>query len=64
MAGHHSNGIALLSLSKRVNKNEFEARYGLGLLYHEAKNLRGATIQYNLIPTGFESKFFDFEVIP
>jgi len=64
VAGHHSNGIALLSLSKRVNKNEFEARYGLGLLYHEAKNLRGATIQYNLIPTGFESKFFDFEVIP
>jgi tetratricopeptide (TPR) repeat protein len=63
-AGHHSNGIALLSLSKRVNKNEFEARYGLGLLYHEAKNLRGATVQYNLIPTGFESKFFDFEVIP
>ncbi len=64
LAGHHANAIALLSLSKRKNKNAFEARYALGLLYHEAKNLRGATIQYNKIPTNFESKFFDFVLIP
>ena len=64
MAGHHANAIALLALSKRKNKNAFEARYGLGLLYHEAKNLRGATIQYSKIPNGFDSQFFDFEVIP
>ena len=64
LAGHHANAIALLALSKRKNKNAFEARYGLGLLYHEAKNLRGATIQYSKIPNGFDSQFFDFEVIP
>ena len=64
LAGHNANAVALLSLSKRRNKNAFEARYGLGLLYHEAKNLRGATIQYSKIPDGFESRFFDFELIP
>jgi len=64
LAGHHSNAIALLSLSKRANKKAFEARYGLGLLYHEAKNLRGAIIQYSKIPDNFESHFFDFEVVP
>jgi len=64
LAGHHSNAIALLALSKRKNKNAYESRYGLGLLYHEAKNLRGATIQYSKLPNGFESKFFDFELIP
>jgi predicted Zn-dependent protease len=64
MANHHANAIALLALSKRKNKNAFESRYGLGLLYHEAKNLRGATIQYMKIPAGFDSQFFDFDVIP
>ena len=64
LAGHNANAVALLALSKRKNKNAFEARYGLGLLYHETKNLRGATIQYSKIPNGFDSKFFDFEVIP
>ena len=62
LAGHHSNAVALLALSKRKNRNEFEARYGLGLLYHEIENLRGATIQYSKIPTGFESEFFDFKL--
>jgi len=61
---HHANAIALLALAKAKNKKNYEARYGLGLLYHEAKNLRGATIQYSKIPTGFKSKFFDFEVKP
>jgi tetratricopeptide (TPR) repeat protein len=64
MANHHANAIALLALSKRKNKNAFESRYGLALLYHEAKNLRGATIQYMKIPDGFNSRFFDFELIP
>jgi len=64
LAGHHANAIALLALSKRQNKKAFESRYGLGLLYHEAKNLRGATIQYSKIPNGFHSRFFDFEVLP
>jgi len=62
LANHHANGVALLALSKRKNKNAFEARYGLGLLYHETKNLRGATIQYSKIPNGFESEFFDFNI--
>ena len=64
LANHHANAIVLLALSKRKNKNAFESRLGLGLLYHEAKNLRGATIQYSKIPNGFDSQFFDFEVLP
>jgi Flp pilus assembly protein TadD len=63
-ANHHANAIALLALAKAKNRQNYEARYGLGLLYHEAKNLRGATIQYSKIPTGFKSEFFDFEVKP
>jgi tetratricopeptide (TPR) repeat protein len=63
-AKHHSNAIALLSLALSKNKYNYEARYGLGLLYHEAKNLRGATIKYSKIPTNFKSEFFDFEIKP
>jgi Flp pilus assembly protein TadD len=63
-ANHHANAIALLALAKAKNKQNYEARYGLGLLYHEAKNLRGATVQYSKIPTGFKSEFFDFEIQP
>jgi len=63
-ANHHANAIALLALAKAKNKKNYEARYGLGLLYHEARNLRGATIQYSKIPTGFKSQFFDFELKP
>jgi Flp pilus assembly protein TadD len=63
-ANHHANAIALLALAKAKNKQNYEARYGLGLLYHEAKNLRGATVQYSKIPTGFKSEFFDFKVKP
>jgi len=63
-SNHHANAIALLALAKAKDKKNYEARYGLGLLYHEAKNLRGATIQYSKIPTGFESQFFDFKVKP
>jgi Flp pilus assembly protein TadD len=63
-AKHHANAIALLALAKAKNKQNYEAKYGLGLLYHEAKNLRGATVQYSKIPTGFKSEFFDFEVQP
>jgi Flp pilus assembly protein TadD len=63
-ANHHANAIALLALAKAKDKTNYEARYGLGLLYQEAKNLKGATIQYSKIPTGFKSEFFDFEVKP
>ncbi|RUM55366.1 MAG: hypothetical protein DSY40_04125 [Nautilia sp.] len=63
-ANHHSNAIALLVLAKAKNKKNYEARYALGLLYHEAKNLRGAVVQYDKIPTGFESQFFDFDIKP
>jgi len=63
-ANHHANAIALLALAKAKNKSNYEARYGLGLLYHEAKNLRGAVIEYDKIPTGFKSQYFDFNVKP
>ena len=59
-----ANYITESDISSKIDKKNYEARYGLGLLYHEARNLRGATIQYSKIPTGFKSQFFDFELKP
>ena len=61
-ANHHSNAVVLMELAKLKNPNNFEARYSLGLLWQEANNLNAASIQYNKIPDGFESAFFDFNI--
>jgi len=62
-AGHHENAIALLELSKLKNKNLYESRFALALLYLEVKNNEGATIQLSKITKDdFRSNFFDFEV--
>jgi LysM repeat protein len=61
-ANHHANAIALLELSKGKNSANYESRYGLGLLYHEVNNLKGASIQYEKIPNNFKTSFFDFEL--
>ena len=63
-AGHHANAVALMELAKLKNPDYYEARYGLGLLWQEANNLRAARIQYAKIPDGFESKYFDFNIKP
>ena len=63
-AGHHANAVALMELAKLKNPSFFEARYGLGLLWQEANNLKAASIQYAKIPDGFESEFFDFNILP
>ena len=63
-AGHHANAVALMEMAKLKNPSLFEARYALGLLWQEADNLRAASIQYAKIPDGFESKFFDFNILP
>jgi len=62
-AGHHSNAIALLELSKMKNKNFYESRYALALLYLEIQNNEGATIQLSKIEADdFSSLYFDFEI--
>jgi len=61
-ANHHANAVALMELAKLKNSSYYEARYGLGLLWQEANNLRAASIQYSKIPDSFESKFFDFNI--
>ncbi len=62
-AGHHENAIALLELSKLKNKNLYESRFALALLYLEAKNNEGATIQLSkIIKDDFRSNYFDFEI--
>jgi tetratricopeptide (TPR) repeat protein len=61
-AGHHANAVALMELAKLKNPEYYEVRYGLGLLWQEANNLRAARIQYSKIPDGFESKYFDFNI--
>ena len=64
-AKHHANAIALLELAKLNNKSNIESRYALGVLYHEAKNLEGASIQYAKIgDTGFQSRYFSFHLEP
>ncbi len=60
---HHANAIALLELANLDDKNQYESRYALGLLYQEAKNFEGAAIQYVKIGnSGFKSKYFDFDL--
>lgn len=62
-AGHKENAIVLLELARLENKKNYEARYGLGLLYQEVKNFRGAAIQYGLIQEEpYESAYFDFRL--
>ena len=61
-ANHHSNAVALMELAKLQNPTYFEARYGLGLLWQEANNLRAASIQYAKTDDGFVSKYFDFNI--
>ena len=61
-AEHHANALALLELAKIRNTKNFESRYALGLLYMEAKNNNGASIQFLNIGNGFRSHFFDFEI--
>lgn len=62
-AGHHSNAVALLELSKLTDRSNNESRYALGLLYQEAKNLRGASIEYSAIGNiRFQSNYFDFYI--
>jgi len=62
-ANHHENAIALLELSKLKNKNLYESRFALGLLYLEVKNNEGGTIQLSKIDKeDFISNYFDFEI--
>jgi len=62
-AKHHENAIALLELSKLTNKANLESRYALGILYHEVKNLEGASIQYAKIGDGgFHSRYFAYDL--
>lgn len=62
-AGHDENAIALLELSKMKNKNFFEARYALALLYMQIQNNEGAAIQLQRIDNdAFHSEYFDFDI--
>ena len=59
----YANAIALLELAKLTNEKNMESRFALGLLYHENKNLKAASIQYKKIgDIGFNSRYFDFEL--
>ncbi|MEA1917944.1 MAG: hypothetical protein U9N42_10540 [Campylobacterota bacterium] len=62
-AAHHANAIALLELAKQKNRNNKEVRFALALLYIEAKNYNGASIQLNYIGnSGFVSEYFNFNI--
>lgn len=63
-ANHPENAIALLELSKLIDKNNNESRFALGLLYLEARNYEAAAIQFAQISnSNFHSDFFDFSII-
>jgi tetratricopeptide (TPR) repeat protein len=62
-ASHHANAIALLELSKLTDSSNFESRYALGLLYQEAKNFEGASIEFQKIgDIRFDSNYFTFSL--
>jgi len=62
-AEHHENAIALLELSKMKNPDFLESRYALGLLYLEAKNNKGAAIQFSRVTkNNFNSEYFNFVI--
>jgi tetratricopeptide (TPR) repeat protein len=62
-ANHQSDAISLLKLATIEDKTNYEARYALGLLYLEAKNINGAAIQIDRIDSfDFQSNYFDFEI--
>ena len=62
-ANHHANAIALQELANIDNKTLYESRYALGLLYQEAKNFEGASIQFSKIGnSGYKPKYFDFDL--
>src|SRR3990167_5518213 len=62
-ANHHSNAIALLELSKMKNPDFLESRYALGLLYLEARNNKGATVQLSKVnKNNFNSEYFNFSI--
>lgn len=62
-ANRHENAVALLQLAKMESATNFEARYALGLLYQEGKNMKAAIQNYKkLTSSKFESEFFDFEI--
>ncbi len=62
-AKHTANAIALLELSKIIDKTNDESRYALGLLYQEVKNFKGAIIQYKKMKDkNFKSKYFSFKI--
>ncbi|OHD96954.1 MAG: hypothetical protein A3E21_08675 [Sulfurimonas sp. RIFCSPHIGHO2_12_FULL_36_9] len=62
-ANHHSNAIALLELSKMKNPDFLESRYALGLLYLEARNNKGATVQLSKVnKNNFNSEYFSFSI--
>ncbi len=60
---HYANGVALFELAKLKNHLNLETRFGLGLLYLEAKNFEAAGIQFKRFDAGeFHSDFFDFNI--
>jgi hypothetical protein len=62
-SNHHANAVALLELAKLTDNSNFESRYALGLLYQEAQNLEGSSIQYKKIGnSGFKSNYFTFNL--
>ena len=62
-AGNYPDAVLLLQLAKMETPTAYEARYGLGLLYHAANNLKTAAINYNFISVAnFHSQFFDFQI--
>ncbi len=62
-SNHHANAVALLELAKLTDDSNFESRYALGLLYQEAQNLEGASIQYKKIGnSNFQSNYFTFNL--
>ncbi|HEC1858802.1 TPA: tetratricopeptide repeat protein [Campylobacter coli] len=61
-ANNPNSAIALLQLSKLIDKNNKESKVALGLLYQEVGNYEAAMTQYRTLPNDFKSEFFTFDI--
>ena len=62
-ANHSANAVALLELAKMKDKNNYESRYALGILYLQQQNNKGAVTQLSRVDkNNFSSEFFNFDI--
>lgn len=62
--GKNSDALIFLEIIKFLYPDDREVKYGIGLLKHEARNVKDASVQYGALGDGeFASRYFDFQIL-